>query len=372
MIDSPPRPIRRYCQPTAHDLATAGCHRPRPPPFRQRARFSAASPVDCRELVIESRAATVRDSVSAPMAFASSFTGGTQPSAARLVACARVRTSSRPSACAAPAPATPATAPDARGCGWVRRAALNAGRAVRARTGSQSVEWSVPENEETPSCRLEALAWAADAEVENGREVLPFNVLLPRARAMPRANGDRVGPALTRENGGGVRVVRGDGPALVFAASADIPRLKEGASEGSAFVARELIALPYQVLGARLRGADAVVLQAAVWPAADIGYQCKLAAVLGMAVLVEAHTVAQARAVVEARPETSALVLVARDADGLSGDAASFEQLSAECLDELRAWGVPLVAEGAGDGDPEAEVALCPSADALLAGLPPL
>lgn len=309
------------------------------------------------------------------MAFASPFTGVALPSAARLAASAYARTSPPPSACAAPAAAASATAPDARGCGWVRRAALNAGRAVKARTGSQSVEWSVPENEETPSCRLEALAWAADAAVENGRETLPFNMLLPRARAMPRANGDRVGEALRRGGGEGVRVVRGDGPALVFAASVDIPRLKEGTSVdggGPAYVTRELIALPYQVLGARLRGADAVVLQAAVWPAADIGYQCKLAAVLGMAVLVEAHTVAQARAMAEARPDASALILVARDADELTGNAASFEQLSAGCLDELRAWGVPLVAEGVVDGDADAEVALCPSADALLTGLPPL
>jgi hypothetical protein len=32
-------------------------------------------------------------------------------------------------------------APPARGCGWVRRAALNAGRAVKARTGNQCIEW---------------------------------------------------------------------------------------------------------------------------------------------------------------------------------------------------------------------------------------
>lgn len=307
------------------------------------------------------------------MAFASLFPGGALPRASRARAGAPARHSPRPSACAA----APPVAPDARGCGWVRRAALNAGRAVKARTGAQCVEWSVPQNEEEPRCRLEALAWAADAAVENGRETLPFGSLLARARALPPAAGGRVGDALRRAEGEPVGIVRGDGPALVFAASADIPRLKEGGGGGGggagpAYVVRELVALPYQVLAARMRGADAVVLQAAVWPAADIGYQCKLAAVLGMAVLVEAHTVAQAREVAAARPAAAALLLVARDADTLAGDAASFERLYAACGDEVRAWGVPAVAEGAVDGNAEAEAALCPSADALIAGLPPL
>lgn len=293
------------------------------------------------------------------MGFASPFLGARPFSPARP--------QPRASMCATSAPAS------TRGCGWVRRAALNAGRAVKARTGAQCIEWSVPENEVAPSCRLEALAWAADAAVENGRETMPFATLQGRARKMPGANGAAVAAALRGGGGAGVRVLDcREGP-LVAAVSSDIPGLTgDGGDASVGYLAREVVALPYQVLSVRVRGADAFVLQAAMWPVADIGYQCKLAKVLGMACVVEAHTAAQVEALLEARPGVAAVLLCARDADGLQGDPASFEELYAPCRRGFEEWGVPVIAEGTAEGDPEAEAALCPSADALLVGLPPL
>jgi indole-3-glycerol phosphate synthase len=164
--------------------------------------------------------------------------------------------------------------------------------------------------------------------------------------------------------------VRARGPPLVCAAAADIPRLRASVDGVEAFLARDLVALPYQVFAVRSRGADAFVLQAAVWPIADVGYQCKLARVLSMACVVEAHTARQVEQLLAARPAAAALLLCARDADTLGGDAGSFEALYAPFADRLREWGLPLVAEAAAGVAPEDAAAACPNADAVLCDMP--
>ncbi len=53
---------------------------------------------------------------------------------------------------------------------------------------------------------------------------------------------------------------------------------------------KEFIIYPYQIYQARLAGADAILLIAAVLPDKDIGYFTKIAKVLGLDALVETHT----------------------------------------------------------------------------------
>lgn len=257
------------------------------------------------------------------------------------------------------APAGPAAA---RACGWVRRASLLSGRAVKARAGGQSVEWSVPASAEAPRCELERLAWAADAAVENEREVLPFAALQGRVRAMPRARGGGVAEALRA----------GEVARVVVAASGDVPKLKEGAGEGALFLARDLVALPYQVFKVRQCGADAFVLQAAVWPVEDLGYQCKLAAVLGMACLVEVQSEEQLKAVLEAKPKAAGLVLCARDPDTLDGNAASFAALYEPFREEIEDWGIPTIAEAESGFSLDEAQQLCPMANVVFSELPPI
>ena len=61
---------------------------------------------------------------------------------------------------------------------------------------------------------------------------------------------------------------------------------------------KEFIIYPYQIYQARLAGADAILLIAAILTDKDIGYFIKIARVLGLDVLVETHTVEEFERVV--------------------------------------------------------------------------
>ncbi|MEO0541460.1 MAG: indole-3-glycerol phosphate synthase TrpC [Cyanobacteria bacterium P01_A01_bin.105] len=62
---------------------------------------------------------------------------------------------------------------------------------------------------------------------------------------------------------------------------------------------KEFILYPYQIYLARLHGADAVLLIAAILSDRDLHYFVKIAGVLGMAALVEVHTAAELERVLQ-------------------------------------------------------------------------
>ncbi len=62
---------------------------------------------------------------------------------------------------------------------------------------------------------------------------------------------------------------------------------------------KEFIIEAYQIFHARAKGADAILLIAAVLPNADLSYFIKCARALGMAALVEVHSVAEMQRVLE-------------------------------------------------------------------------
>jgi hypothetical protein len=240
---------------------------------------------------------------------------------------------------------------------------------------------SVPENMEEPCCELERLAWAADVNVENGRERFPFASLRTRVMAMPKGRGADFAAAVlaAASSSDPPRVIRPDTPppappplavcfsdSILDARAAALPVPGEAAP---LYLARDVVALPYQVFSVRAAGADAICIQAAMWPVHDIGYQCKVAHVLGLACVVELHSHAQVAAVLAAAPAAAALLLCARDPDTLDGDAASFETLYAPFAAQLDALRVPLLAEAARTDDAASAVAACPNAHAVLCGM---
>lgn len=247
------------------------------------------------------------------------------------------------------------------GCGCVRRASLTSGRAVRARTGNQSVQWSVPETEAIPSCELERLAWAADESVALSRERIPFTALQGRVRAMPRARGKELRNVLKGAiSANGPEVICRGGRALIDASS-DGLRL-----------ARDIVVLPYQMFELRARGADVITIIAALWPVTDIILQCKIARNFGMAVIVEANTVLQVEQLLSQRPNLDAIVLVKRDNETLSGDASSFDTLHNAHAEALTEWGVPLLAEAPPEMTTEEALRQCTNSHAILCHMPPL
>ncbi|MEO1593128.1 MAG: indole-3-glycerol phosphate synthase TrpC [Cyanobacteria bacterium J06632_22] len=62
---------------------------------------------------------------------------------------------------------------------------------------------------------------------------------------------------------------------------------------------KEFILYPYQIYLARLHGADAILLIAAILSDRDLAYFTKIAAVLGMTALVEVHTAAELARVIK-------------------------------------------------------------------------
>lgn len=140
----------------------------------------------------------------------------------------------------------------------------------------------------------------------------------------------------------------------------------------AAFLARDMLVVPYQVFSARAGGADGFVLNAAVWPVADIGYQARIGRVLGMAVVVECGSKRQVRELLEKRPGIDVIVLCVRDVDGLDGDASSFEEIYGEFEEELMVWGVCVVAEAAARCGADDAKSQAPRANSVLVDVPPM
>jgi hypothetical protein len=198
---------------------------------------------------------------------------------------------------------------------------------------------------------LERLAWAADVSVENGRERFPFASLRTRVMAMPKGRGADFAATV-----------------LAAASSSDPPRVIRPDTPPSTQPSLA-ICFSDSILAARAAAFPVAGEATALYLARDIGYQCKVAHVLGLACVVELHSHAQVAAVLASAPAAAALLLCARDPDTLDGDAASFETLYAPFAAQLDALRVPLLAEAARTEDAASAVAACPNAHAVLCGM---
>lgn len=84
-----------------------------------------------------------------------------------------------------------------------------------------------------------------------------------------------------------------------FKGSFDNLELIRGAGLGCPLLCKEFIVEAYQIFHARAKGADAILLIAAVLPNADLSYLIKCARSLGMASLVEVHSEVEMQRVLE-------------------------------------------------------------------------
>lgn len=168
---------------------------------------------------------------------------------------------------------------------------------------------------------------------------------------------------------------RFESSSIIVSFADDIPRLRNLTADASTkpvFLARDLIVLPYQVFSVRVKGGDAIILQAAVWPMKDIVYQSKIVLMLGMACIVELHTHAQVEEFLQAKPTVSAVLLCARHKNTLQGNAESFNKLYMQFKEQLRALDVPLIAEADSDQSHGEAATDCSFANAVLCDMPPL
>jgi indole-3-glycerol phosphate synthase len=107
---------------------------------------------------------------------------------------------------------------------------------------------------------------------------------------------------------------------------------------------KDFVIYPYQIYLARLHGADAVLLIAAILSDKDLQYFLKIAAALGMAALVEVHTLEELDRVLS----LAGVTLVGinnRNLENFSVDLATTEQLMASRGEQIRERGILVVSE---------------------------
>ena len=107
---------------------------------------------------------------------------------------------------------------------------------------------------------------------------------------------------------------------------------------------KEFIIYPYQLYLARIHGADAVLLIAAILEDKDLKYFLKIAKVLGMATLIEVHTLAELDRVLT----LDGVTLVGinnRNLENFSVDLQTTEQILEARKDSLAARGILVVSE---------------------------
>jgi indole-3-glycerol phosphate synthase len=107
---------------------------------------------------------------------------------------------------------------------------------------------------------------------------------------------------------------------------------------------KDFLIYPYQIYLARLNGADAVLLIAAILEDKDLQYFLKIARALGMAALIEVHTLAELDRVLAL--EGVALVGINnRNLEDFSVDLHTTEALLTARGEELRSRGILVVSE---------------------------
>jgi indole-3-glycerol phosphate synthase len=107
---------------------------------------------------------------------------------------------------------------------------------------------------------------------------------------------------------------------------------------------KEFILYPYQMYLARVKGADAVLLIAAILSDKDLRYFVQIAKALGMAALVEVHTLEELDRVL-AIPAVSLIGINNRDLETFITDLGTTESLIAARRDRLTENNVLIVSE---------------------------
>merc|ERR1711977_149768 len=145
------------------------------------------------------------------------------------------------------------------------------------------LEFEVPgEEDEKPRNILEEIVWFKNEEIARHREKMDLVSLKRKMNFTPPAR-DFIGAIKAKYEETGK-------PGLI----AEVKRASP--SKG---LCKEFIIEAYQIFHARAKGADAILLIAAVLPNSDLSYFIKAAKSLGMAALVEVHSVVEMQRVLQ-------------------------------------------------------------------------
>jgi indole-3-glycerol phosphate synthase len=130
---------------------------------------------------------------------------------------------------------------------------------------------------------------------------------------------------------------------------------------------KEFIIYPYQMYLARLKGADAVLLIAAILSDEDLRYFVQIAKALAMSVLVEVHTLGELDRVL-AIPNITLVGINNRDLQTFTTDLATTQSLIAQRQAALLAKDMLIVSESGLHGPEDVQAVVQAGAKAILVG----
>ncbi|PZO12218.1 MAG: indole-3-glycerol phosphate synthase TrpC [Leptolyngbya foveolarum] len=186
-----------------------------------------------------------------------------------------------------------------------------------------SFQYQIKMPDSEPRNILEKIVWHKETEVARMREAVPLQKLQEQVQGLPATKGfiwtlrqqaEKQSPAIITE------VKKASPSKGVIRADFDPVEIARSYEEGGAaclsvltdseffqgsfdylaqirkavdlpLLCKEFIIYPYQIYKARLAGADAILLIAAILSDKDLNYFVKIAKVLGLDALVETHTV---------------------------------------------------------------------------------
>uniref|UniRef100_A0A832M4I7 Indole-3-glycerol phosphate synthase n=1 Tax=Oscillatoriales cyanobacterium SpSt-402 TaxID=2282168 RepID=A0A832M4I7_9CYAN len=238
----------------------------------------------------------------------------------------------------------------------------------------QELRYQVALPDAKPRHILEEIVWHKEVEVDQLREFLPLNELRSKVQEAPPARDflqalkqkkpqpsviaevKKASPSkgVIREDFDPVAIARSyaQGGATCLSVLTD-KKFFQGSFDylrqirdvvDLPLLCKDFILYPYQMYYARIYGADAVLLIAAILSDKDLQYFIKIAATLGLAALVEVHTLAELDRVLAL--EGIALVGINnRNLEDFSVDLQTTCTLLAERQPQLQARGIVVVSE---------------------------
>ena len=250
---------------------------------------------------------------------------------------------------------------------------------IRRRPPNPSVqvahlEYAIPHEDAEPRHILEKIVWEKDREVETARQRMPLDQLKSKVAQLPAprdflaalrqaavkpaviAEVKKASPSkgVIREDFDPVAIAKAyaAGGASCLSVLTDKQFFQGGfevlvdvrAAVDVPLLCKDFILTPYQLYQARAAGADAALLIAAILTDQDLSYLSKVAATLGLTVLVEVHDSEELERVLN----LGGFPLIGinnRDLTSFDTDLATTETLTATFGDRIAKQGALLVSE---------------------------
>ena len=262
-----------------------------------------------------------------------------------------------------------------------------------------SLQYQIETPDSEPRNILEKIVWHKETEVARMREQMPLQKLQQQVQGLPaprgfiealRSQAEKQAPAIIAEvkkASPSKGVIRADFDPVAIARSYEsggatcLSVLTDSEFFQGSFdylaqirnavdlplLCKEFIIYPYQIYQARLAGADAILLIAAILSDKDLNYFVKIAKVLGLDALVETHTLEEFGRVLNI--EGVELVGINnRNLEDFTVSLSTTEQIMATYAEQIRQRQLLVVSESGLHVAADVEVVTTAGAKAILVG----